>query len=160
MGGLITRDFYKSGKDTIGQLRTGYTLKIIDENGNRCGIDMNGEFCIKPPFKMLGYRGREDLTKAAIDDEGFFRTGDLGHVDKDGDLFIVGRAKDMLRVKNGTISGSDMESFLITLPEIKAVCVVGIYLVDLVIEYPAAVVLHKDNSNITEIQISQMVAGK
>ena len=50
---------------------------------------------------MLGYYKNEEATKAAIDDDGWFHTGDLGTMDNEGNIFIKGRSKNMLLGSNG-----------------------------------------------------------
>ncbi|XP_031624429.1 4-coumarate--CoA ligase-like 7 [Contarinia nasturtii] len=159
MASFLTIDYPKSGKDTIGKLLNGLNLKIIDENGNRVGIDMDGEIYVKSSYKFIGYHGRNDLTREVIDDEGFYRTGDIGHVDRDGNIFIVGRAKDLLKYCSKKFAPSDIESFLIKSPDIENVCVTGIP-DDLAGDIPVALVVRKTNSRISENDIYQMVANQ
>ena len=59
-----------------------------------------GELCAKAPNVMLGYYNNDELTKEVIED-GWFHTGDLGYMDKDGYIFLTGRKKDMIVLKNG-----------------------------------------------------------
>ncbi|MCR5201289.1 MAG: AMP-binding protein [Saccharofermentans sp.] len=62
--------------------------------------DGMGELCAKAPNVMIGYYKNDELTKDVIKD-GWFHTGDLGYMDKDGYIFLTGRKKDMIVLKNG-----------------------------------------------------------
>ena len=65
-----------------------------DENGE-------GEIVVKGPMVMLGYYNDEEKNKEAFTEDGFFRTGDYGYINKEGAVFITGRKKDIIVLKNG-----------------------------------------------------------
>lgn len=158
MAATVTADFPNfTDKDTIGRLVNGFNAKILDENGNRCGIDVDGEICLKSHYPFLGYFRDEKLTDEIVDDEGFLRTGDIGHFDKDGYLFLVDRKKDLIAY-HFKIAPSDIESLLLKSHDIKTVCVVGVPY-NQIVEVPAAVVVRTPNSKITEDDIHKMVSG-
>ena len=72
-------------------------VQVKIENKDEKGI---GEITVKGPNVMLGYYEMEDLTKEVLQ-EGWFNTGDLGYTDKEGALFITGRSKNLIVLKNG-----------------------------------------------------------
>lgn len=157
--GAVSMDFPRfSGKDTVGRLVNGVSVKIIDDKGDRCGLNENGEICVKPRFKFLGYYKNKELTDEAFDREGFFLTGDIGHIDENGYLYIVDRKKHIIVGNSGWVFPSDIEEILLKSPNIKSVCVVGVPF-DEIAEVPAAVVVRTNGSNISEGEISKMVNG-
>ena len=155
MCGVVTIN--ANGSDSAGQIINGYTFKIVDDDGNRCGVETNGEICIKVPYKFLGYYKQKDLSANAVDDEGFFLTGDIGFFDRDGNVHIIDRKKDLIQY-DFKISPFEIEEFLIKSPDVKAVCVVGV-LSDSNLELPAAVIIREKGSHITEAEICKMVEG-
>ena len=80
---------------SVGLILPNLEAKIL--NPDKDGI---GELAVKGPSVMLGYYKNEKATKEAIKD-GWFSTGDFGYIDKDGFLFITGRKKDIIVLKNG-----------------------------------------------------------
>lgn len=145
-------------KDTIGRLVGGCCAKIVDENGKRCGVNVDGEICVKMSFNFLGYYGNKNGTDEFFDEEGFMKTGDIGHFDEDADLFIVDRKKELLKYCNFQISPSEIDAFLTESPDIKSACVVGIP-DEIATDLPAAVIVRANGSEITENDICNMVAG-
>ena len=71
-------------------------VKIADPN--EAG---EGEICVKGSNIMLGYFEDEEATKNAFDEEGYFRTGDLGRIDEEGWIYITGRSKNLIILSNG-----------------------------------------------------------
>lgn len=80
---------------SVGKVFPSVKIKIVDKDEN--GI---GEIHVKGPTVMLGYYQNEEATKEVLD-KGWFNTGDLGYVDKKGFLFLCGRKKSVIVLKNG-----------------------------------------------------------
>jgi len=98
------------------------TIKIVTHSA---AADAAGEICARGPQMLLGYLHPEDDAEA-FDDDGFFRTGDLGHW-VDGDYLVVtGRAKDIIIRSGENISPKEVEDILIDHPDIAEIAVVGV----------------------------------
>ena len=99
---------------SVGIAPEGIEIKI--DNPDEKGV---GEVIVKGPNVMLGYFENEEATKEAIMD-GWFHTGDLGYKNKDGYLFITGRKKEVIVLKNGeNVYPSDIEFLVNKLPYVK-----------------------------------------
>lgn len=120
---VITVNCFEPGRMKIGAVGPlldfpGYELKIADD----------GEILFKGPNLMLGYYKREDLTREAIDTEGWFHTGDIGDIDKKGFLRITDRKKEMFKTSGGKyIAPQVLENKLKASLFVEQVCVVGEY---------------------------------
>ena len=85
-----------------------------------------GELLIKSPTLMLGYYEDEEATKKAINEDGYFHSGDIGYVDDDKFIFVTGRCKNVIVTQNGkNIYPEEIEMLLEKIPEIKEVMVYG-----------------------------------
>jgi acyl-CoA synthetase (AMP-forming)/AMP-acid ligase II len=100
--------------ETIGKPGPGVTLRVVD-----------GELRVKGSQCFLGYLDAS-LDADAFDEDGWFRTGDLGHVDDDGNVHITGRLKDVIIRNAENISAAEIESVLLRHAGIADVAVVGI----------------------------------
>lgn len=83
-------------------------IKIVDDEGNKVGINERGELCVKGPQLMKGYWNREDETNKAIVD-GWFYTGDIALMSDEGRLKIVDRKKDMILVSGFNVYPGEVE---------------------------------------------------
>lgn len=98
------------------------TIDIKIDNPDKDGI---GEVIVNTPTIMLGYYQNDEATKEAIVD-GWFHTGDLGYMDKDGYLYLTGRKKDMIVLKNGKkIFPEEVEALIAKLPYVNESMVFG-----------------------------------
>ena len=92
---IAAENMYKSRTGSIGVPMENVAVEIVNKDDN--GI---GELRAKGPNVMLGYYENEEETNKVLKD-GWFYTGDLGYIDKDGFIFITGRQKNMIVLKNG-----------------------------------------------------------
>jgi len=100
---------------SVGQPIEGISIRISDD----------GEVLLKGPTITKGYYNREDLTKAAFTDDGYFRTGDAGYL-KDGELFLTERIKDLFKTSNGKYIAPQMiESKLLVDKYIDQIAVIA-----------------------------------
>ena len=100
-------------------------LKITDDNGNDLPNDGEayGHLMVRGPWILQKYfKAEED----AVDEEGWFDTGDISSIDKDGYMTIVDRAKDVIKTGGEWISSIDLENAAVGHPEIAEACVVGV----------------------------------
>lgn len=106
---------------SIGKAFPSLDVKIDDPNEE--GV---GELLAKGPSIMLGYYGNEEATKETIDSEGWLHTGDLAKIDKDGYIFISGRKKFVIVLKNGkNIYPEELETLVNKIEGIKESFVYG-----------------------------------
>jgi acyl-CoA synthetase (AMP-forming)/AMP-acid ligase II len=85
----------------------------------------DGEIWIRGPQVMLGYLNRPDATRDMLTDDGWLRTGDIGHADADGDFFIVDRLKELIKYKGMQVAPAELESVLLSHPAVADAAVVA-----------------------------------
>jgi fatty-acyl-CoA synthase len=112
---------------TVGRVHPHVEIKIIDpQTGQTVPRGASGEVCTRGYSVMLGYWNDETATRAAIDAAGWMHTGDLGTMDAEGYVNIVGRIKDMIVRGGEKIYPRELEEFLHTHPAIAEAQVVGV----------------------------------
>ncbi|MFC2008242.1 AMP-binding protein [Chloroflexota bacterium] len=99
--------------------------KIMDEEGHELPQGQEGEIACRGPSFLSGYYKSEEEDKLAFTKDGFFRTGDIGRFDKQGNLTITGRKKDLIKRGGETIIPSEIEELITRHPKISQVAVVG-----------------------------------
>ncbi|THG94103.1 hypothetical protein EW026_g7298 [Hermanssonia centrifuga] len=108
-----------------GQLVSGTEAKIIKADGTLAKRGEPGEIWVKGDQVVLGYFNDEDATRATFVD-GWVRTGDEALFAENGDLFVVDRIKEIMKVKGFQVSPSELEGQLLTHPDVSDVGVIGI----------------------------------
>ena len=100
--------------------------RIVGADGKDVVPGEVGELWVSGRAILKGYFNKPDATREAIDDEGWFRSGDIGTLDKDGYLTIVDRAKDMIIRGGFNVYPREVEEVLVTHPAVSLVAVVGV----------------------------------
>ncbi|MFI2760145.1 4-coumarate--CoA ligase family protein [Streptomyces echinatus] len=147
---------------TVGRLIAGTEMRIVslDDPGKDLGTGEAGEILIRGPQVMKGYLGRPDATAAMIDTDGWLHTGDVGHTDADGWLFVVDRVKELIKYKGFQVAPAELEALLLTHPGIADAAVIGA-LDDDGNEIPHAfVVRHAGAGELTENDVLLHVAER
>jgi fatty-acyl-CoA synthase len=102
-------------------------VRVVEADGRNVGAPrVNGEVIIRGPNVMKGYWSNPEATRAAIDSEGWFHTGDIGYLDEDGFLYIADRLKDMVITGGENVYPAEVESALYDHPAIAEIAVIGL----------------------------------
>jgi acyl-CoA synthetase (AMP-forming)/AMP-acid ligase II len=110
---------------SVGAPLSNTECRIVDLATNKdatAGLD--GEVWIRGPQVMRGYFNRPDDTRATLDEDGWLHTGDIGHVDDGGNLFIVDRLKELIKYKGMQVPPAELESVLLSHPAVADAAVV------------------------------------
>jgi len=114
-------------RHSVGQPLDGIEQRIVDPaTGQELPPNLEGELRLRGPNLMAGYYRREDETRAAIDELGYMRTGDIARVDEDGYLYITGRLKEMIIVGGENVFPREVEEVLNQHPGVNASGVIGV----------------------------------
>jgi acyl-CoA synthetase (AMP-forming)/AMP-acid ligase II len=100
-------------------------IRVVRMDGTPVAPGEEGEFRVKGPQLCHGYLDAA-LDEDAFDEEGFFRSGDLGHLDGDGYVVVTGRLKDVIIRKGENISAREIEDLLAEHPKVAEVAVIGL----------------------------------
>jgi fatty-acyl-CoA synthase len=109
---------------SCGSARTGMDIAILDEAGARMAPGETGEICVRGPAVFAGYFENPEANEKAFRG-GWFHTGDLGHLDARGFLYITGRASDMYISGGSNVYPREVEEAILTHPAVLECAVVG-----------------------------------
>jgi len=117
---IAAEDFVHKRPGSIGIPMENVDFGIVNKDEN--GI---GEIRVKGPNVMLGYYEDEEATRSVLKD-GWLYTGDLAYIDSDGYIFVTGRKKDVIVLKNGKkVFPDELESLIVKIPAVEEVFVYG-----------------------------------
>ncbi|KAG8337382.1 hypothetical protein J6590_024371 [Homalodisca vitripennis] len=144
---------------SCGKLIPGVEIKILDDEGHLVSPGNIGEIWIKTLAVTPGYWGRPDLNSSMFDNDGFFRNGDAGYFDPEGNLYLRGRVCDLINFRGHKFSPTELEDSIISHPSVMDVAVVGKpHSCD--IHHATAFVVRIPEYNVSEKEIMDFVNGK
>jgi acyl-CoA synthetase (AMP-forming)/AMP-acid ligase II len=143
---------------SCGSARTGMDIAILDAAGARLAAGETGEICVRGPAVFAGYFENEEANEKAFRG-GWFHTGDLGHLDARGFLYVTGRASDMYISGGSNVYPREVEEAILTCPGVLECAVVGL-------PHPrwgeagVAAVVPKDGMAVTEAMVLAHLAER
>lgn len=117
--------YIKEFNGSIGIPVSSTEVAVMDESGNKLGVNEDGEICIRGPQVMEGYWNRADETEKVFFEGGWFRSGDVGHMNEKGFVYLADRKKDMILVSGFNVFPNEVEDILTLHAGIREAAVVG-----------------------------------
>ncbi len=126
---------------SVGRLFPNMSAKHMSPEGTEVPAGEVGELWMKGPNIFKGYHNNPEGTKNALTEDGYFKTGDVGYQDKDGNFYITDRVKELIKYKGFQVPPAELEGLLLSHPKINDVAVVGVYSEDQATEVPRAYIV-------------------
>ncbi|KAJ8704568.1 hypothetical protein PYW07_011756 [Mythimna separata] len=143
---------------SVGVVIPNTVVKVTDlETGKPLGPNERGEICAKGELLMKGYVGKDRASD--LDDEGFYRTGDVGYYDEDRYFYIVDRVKELIKYKGYQVPPAELEAVLLQHSGIRDAAVVGVEDRSAG-EVPLAFVVPQPGRTLTEQEVKDFVAER
>ena len=137
-------DRWQKNVGSCGVLLPNQTAKFVDEEGNEVSTGKPGELWIKGPNVFMGYLNNQEGTANALTPDGFFKTGDVGYHDNDGNFYITDRVKELIKYKGFQVPPAELEGKLASHSKVNDVAVIGVYDKEQATELPRAYIVAKD----------------
>jgi acyl-CoA synthetase (AMP-forming)/AMP-acid ligase II len=114
-------------RGSVGRLLPNMEARVVDvTSGDDLGPGERGELLVRGPNVTSGYLNRPEETRDLVDAEGWLHTGDIAYVDGDGFLFIVDRAKELIKYKGYQVAPATLEGVLAAHPAVADAAVIGV----------------------------------
>lgn len=126
-----------------GRLIPSMSMRIMAD-GKEVEQGREGEICIKGSNVTKGYHNNPKATAESIDAEGWYRTGDIGYVDGENNIYVTDRVKELIKYNGFQVAPAELEGLLLAHPAVADVAVVGVYSEQRATELPRAVVVLAD----------------
>ncbi|KAF2193159.1 acetyl-CoA synthetase-like protein [Zopfia rhizophila CBS 207.26] len=155
---------YPEGDDTgsVGRMLPNLDVKLIDDEGKDVSNPgVRGEICIRGPTLTKGYFENPEANSRDWDQEGYFKTGDIGYMNDQGFWYIVDRKKELIKVRGFQVAPPELEAVLLSHPSIIDAAVIGIPTSSADGELPRAYVVQRPGTpKLSEQEVIEYSAGK
>ena len=111
---------------TLGQPLEGTSIRVLETDGTELPLESVGEIAVRGPGVMKGYYRQPGETAASFDDRGYFLTGDLGILDEEGYVHLVGRRKEVIIRSGFNVYPRELEDWLQAHPAVREAAAVGV----------------------------------
>jgi 4-coumarate--CoA ligase len=148
---------------SIGTLLASQTSKFVSPTGDELPDGSLGELWVKGPNVFKGYLNNVAGTKNALTTDGWFKTGDVGYQDVQGNVFITDRSKELIKYNAFQVAPAELEGVLMSHPKISDVAVVGVRDDERATEVPRAYVVTVtgvEQSEVTSLEILRWMRTK
>jgi len=132
---------WESAIGSVGRLLPNMTAKYVSESGEPLPPGSVGELWVKGPNVFAGYWRNPEATANCMTADGYFKTGDIGYQNKDGNFFITDRLKELIKYKGFQVPPAELEGLLVSYEKVADACAVGIYDETKATELPMAFVV-------------------
>jgi long-chain acyl-CoA synthetase len=156
---ITTAPYTKTRPGSCGYAMGDTQFRVVNEKGEDVPLGEPGELLCRGTAVMKGYLNKPEATRAVIDEEGWFHTGDIVTMDKDGYVYIVDRTKDMINFGGFKVYPREVEEVLHKHPKVRDAAVVGIK-DEVKSELVKAFIVPKGGEKLTEEEIIQFCREK
>jgi acyl-CoA synthetase (AMP-forming)/AMP-acid ligase II len=111
---------------SVGRAMPNTELRVVERSGDEAAGRGSGELWVRGPQVMGGYLESPEATAATIDADGWLRTGDLGRIDEHGNVFVLDRLKELIKVSGHQVAPAELEALLTTHPAVADAAVYGV----------------------------------
>ncbi|KAH7418158.1 hypothetical protein BKA64DRAFT_563948 [Cadophora sp. MPI-SDFR-AT-0126] len=158
-------DDWQIAMGSVGKILPNQTVKVVSEAGEILPAGEDGEFWVKGPNIFPGYLNNPTATANCMTADGYMKTGDIGHITKDGHVYITDRLKELIKYKGFQVAPAELEGLLVGHEKVADACVLGVWNAEQATEVPRAYVVKNLNAKgiedaVLESEIVAWVAEK
>jgi malonyl-CoA/methylmalonyl-CoA synthetase len=126
--GMLTSNPYEGSRKagTVGPALPGVSVRVVTTQGTRCAVDEIGDIQVKGPNVFQGYWQMPEKTAEEFTNDRYFKTGDVGRMDNEGYISIVGRSKDLIISGGYNVYPKEIESFIDDMDGVDESAVIGV----------------------------------